>query len=429
MTQNKSEIKNSVVGIDLGSLNTKVAAVERGVVDIITNQANLRQTPSLVGYGPNERLIGEAGNSKIKSNLNNSVVAPQRYLGLQQSEYTQQEALYSPCPPKAEENKLTFNVKCQGKQEAMSAEKVTAAFLNKISQIVELNKLNNKYQVVSIPNYLSQSERQAFLDAIKIAKESQGETYGYQLISESTAIGFDYGFYKMNQFPEKEEDAKTVLFIDFGHSKLSIYAMKFTKNYQKVVYEKHLRQMGCKNIDQLMFELYASEFQKQNTNMEISVKESKKATFKLFEQIEKQRRVLSGNLEYDFNIDCLLEDNDFSFTMKREHFEAISQPVFTTIAKFFNEAKEEMTQRGIEVNHIELIGGGSRIPSFIKTVSEAFSIEPSRTLNSSECIARGAALCAAMDSGIFRVKEYISFDVAPLDVYCFWKGEEESIED
>mgnify|MGYP000200446959 CR=1 FL=1 len=80
----------------------------------------------------------------------------------------------------------------------MSAEKVTAAFLNKISQIVELNKLNNKYQVVSIPNYLSQSERQAFLDAIKIAKESQGETYGYQLISESTAIGFDYGFYKMN---------------------------------------------------------------------------------------------------------------------------------------------------------------------------------------------------------------------------------------
>jgi hypothetical protein len=28
--------------------------------------------------------------------------------------------------------------------------------------------------------------------------------------------------------------------------------MKFTKNYQKVIYEKHLRQLGCKYFDQLM---------------------------------------------------------------------------------------------------------------------------------------------------------------------------------
>ena len=57
----------------------------------------------------------------------------------------------------------------------------------------------------------------------------------------------------MKDFPEKEEDAPVVLFVDFGHSKLSLYAMKFTKNYQKVIYEKHLRQLGCKNIDKLMF--------------------------------------------------------------------------------------------------------------------------------------------------------------------------------
>ena len=47
-----SDLKTSVIGIDLGALNTKIAAVEKGVVDIITNEANLRQTPSVVGYGP-----------------------------------------------------------------------------------------------------------------------------------------------------------------------------------------------------------------------------------------------------------------------------------------------------------------------------------------------------------------------------------------
>lgn len=71
--------------------------------------------------------------------------------------------------------------------------------------------------------------------------------------------------------------------------------MKFTKNYQKVIYEKHLRQLGCKNIDQLMFNFYAELFEKANPNMELSVMESKKAVLKLFENIEKQRKVLSGN--------------------------------------------------------------------------------------------------------------------------------------
>lgn len=88
---------------------------------------------------------------------------------------------------------------------------------------------------------------------MKIARDSLKGEYGFNLITESTAIGFDYGFYKQNNFPEKEEEAPVVLFADFGHSKLSLYAMKFTKKYQKVIFESHMPLMGCKNIDQLMF--------------------------------------------------------------------------------------------------------------------------------------------------------------------------------
>lgn len=36
--------------------------------------------------------------------------------------------------------------------------------------------------------------------------------------------------------------------------------------------------------------------------------ESKKAVLKLLENIEKQRKVLSGNVDHDLNIECLLED-------------------------------------------------------------------------------------------------------------------------
>lgn len=39
---NQKDFKPSVVGVDLGSRFTKIAAVEKGTVDIITNEANLR---------------------------------------------------------------------------------------------------------------------------------------------------------------------------------------------------------------------------------------------------------------------------------------------------------------------------------------------------------------------------------------------------
>ncbi len=81
-TKTSSDLKTSVVGVDFGSAFTKISAVDKGVVDIITNEANLRQTPTIVGYGNNERLIGEAAQVKIKSNLNNSILAPQRTLAI-----------------------------------------------------------------------------------------------------------------------------------------------------------------------------------------------------------------------------------------------------------------------------------------------------------------------------------------------------------
>ena len=36
-TKNISDLKPSVIGVDLGSYFTKIAAVDRGVVDVITN--------------------------------------------------------------------------------------------------------------------------------------------------------------------------------------------------------------------------------------------------------------------------------------------------------------------------------------------------------------------------------------------------------
>jgi molecular chaperone DnaK (HSP70) len=63
-----------------------------------------------------------------------------------------------------------------------------------------------------------------------------------------------------------------------------------------------------------------------------------------------------------------------------------------------------------------LIGGGTRIPIIINTLNEVFNMEPSRTINSSECAAKGAALISAMNSSIFKVHQYAFFNVNSYDV-------------
>ena len=80
MNQNKTT--PTVIGIDIGAHTSKIAAVQRGAIEIITNEANFRETPSIVGYGQAERKIGQSGNVKLKSNFKNTIVSPMRYLSL-----------------------------------------------------------------------------------------------------------------------------------------------------------------------------------------------------------------------------------------------------------------------------------------------------------------------------------------------------------
>ena len=87
-----------------------------------------------------------------------------------------------------------------------------------------------------------------------------------------------------------------------------------------------------------------------------------------------------------------------------------------------------MEQFGLVVSTIELIGGGSRIPAFIRGINEAFKMEPSRTLNSNECIARGAGLFSAMNSGLFRMQPYHSFEQSLESIICQWKEEGKEME-
>ena len=96
-----------------------------------------------------------------------------------------------------------------------------AAYFNKMKLTFEKNGFESKDVVVAVPPYLTQNERKAYLNAAKIA-----ELNVVKLINDSTAISLDYGMFRMG---ELTENPRNVLFIDFGHSKLSVFCCSFTK--------------------------------------------------------------------------------------------------------------------------------------------------------------------------------------------------------
>ena len=407
-----NQLTNVPVGIDLGSWTSKVAVAKRGGVEVITNEANFRETPVVVGYGPAERQIGEAGNIKMKSNFRDTVTYPTRFVGLG-SEYPFLRAEKRFCPGRCinKDDKIAFEVKYQGQQETLYPQQVLAAYLNKLKHILAVNKFENKSGVVAVPTYFTQQERKAVFEAARIA-----EFNIVRLINESTAIALDYGMFRKKDLDSK--NARNVLLIDFGHSKLSVSACSFLDSEMTVLEQEHCRHLGCRDIDYNLYEFYKGVFEKSSGGLDLS--ENRKSTLKLMESIEKQRKVLSGNQESDMNLEYLMEDEDLHYTMKREQFEKLAEPIFAQVAEALNKVKASLDKKGIKLHSIELVGGGTRIPAFVQMVKSVFAMDPSRTLNSSESVARGCALMAAIKSPLFRVPDYILNERVYYGVKFFW---------
>lgn len=250
---------------------------------------------------------------------------------------------------------------------------------------------------MSVPSYYTQIERKSLLDAAKIA-----ELHVTRLINECTAVALDYGMFRKNDL--HATNARNVLFIDFGHSKLSAFVCSFTKDKMTTLAQCHERNLGCRDIDYILLQFYKNVFEKSSGGLDVF--ESRKAVVKLMENIEKQRKILSANSEHTMNLEYLMEENDLNYNLKREEFEKLAEPVLQKAEQLFEKIKAEINEKKIVVHGIEMVGGGTRIPAFIKIIEKVFKSEPSRTLNSSESIARGCALMAAMKSPLFKVAEY-----------------------
>ncbi|KAJ7198776.1 heat shock protein 70 family [Mycena pura] len=407
----------AVVGIDFGSLHSKIGVARHRGIDIITNEVSNRATPSLVAFGPKQRSIGESAKTQETSNFKNTIGSLKRLIGRTLGDPDVQEIEKKFINANLVDVRGTVGVEALqvnyvGEKQSFSATQLVAMYFGKLRDIaaVEL-KTGVTDVVIAVPGWYTDIQRQALLDAAAIAGLNP-----LRLINDTTAVALGYGITK-SDLPEAE-NPRNVVFVDVGHSSLSTAVIAFSKGQLVVKSAAYDRNIGGRDIDYALVNHFAEEFK---SKYKIDVKSNPRATFRLAAGCEKLKKVLSANADAPINVESIMNDVDAASKLSRETMEGLISSVLDRIVAPIQRVLADSGLSLDQIDAIELVGGSTRVPAVRARIQEVFPGKVlSTTLNQDEAIARGATFCCAMLSPVFRVREFHIQDATHYPIKVQW---------
>ncbi|KAI0338231.1 heat shock protein [Trametopsis cervina] len=405
----------AVVGVDFGSLHSKIGVARHRGIDIIVNEVSNRQTPSLVSFGFKQRSLGESAKTLEISNFRNTIGSLKRLIGrtISDPEIEQVEKKFTHATLVDVGGSVGAQVTYLGEKHTFSATQLTGAYFGKLRDIAA-NELKTGVSdvVIAIPGWYTDSQRRAVLDAAQIANLNV-----LRLINDTTAVALGYGITK-SDLPEAESP-RHVVFVDVGHSSLSVAVVAFSKGQLTVKATAYDRHVGGRDIDFVLVKHFAEEFK---TKYKIDVLSNPKAMFRLAAGCDKVKKVLSANAEAPLNVESIMNDIDASSRLTREAYEELLTPLLERIPAPIQQALEESGLTLDQIDAIELVGGGTRIPAVRAKIQSVFTGKTlSTTLNQDEAAARGATFACAMLSPTFRVRDFAIHDITHYSLKVKWE--------
>ncbi|KAF7872332.1 hypothetical protein EAF04_003255 [Stromatinia cepivora] len=404
----------SVVGVDFGTLNTVIAVARNRGVDVITNEVSNRATPSLVGFGPKSRYLGEPAKTQEISNLKNTVGSLKRLAGrsLKDPDVALEQD-YVSAPLVDLNGQVGAEVTYLGKKERYTATQLVAMYLSKIKHTASVElKLPVSDMVMSVPAWFTDVQRRSLMDAAEIAGVKL-----LRLMNDTTAAALGYGITKLD-LPGPEEKPRRVAFIDIGHSNYTASIVEFRKGELTVKSTAYDRHFGGRDFDKALVEHFALEFKEK---YKIDIKSNPKAMVRVAAGAEKLKKILSANAMAPLNIESLMNDVDVSAMLKREELEALVEPLLSRVHVPLEQALADAGLKVEDIDIIELVGGCTRVPALKERIQKFFGKSLSFTLNQDEAIARGCAFSCAILSPVFRVRDFAIHDIVNYPIEFTWE--------
>eukprot|EP00833_Pecoramyces_ruminatium_P013900 jgi/Orpsp1_1/1187932/evm.model.d7180000061247.1 len=383
-----TKTKTCAIGIDLGTSYSCVGIWEKNHVEILENNLGNRKTPSYIAFNNNEWIVGETALNKIGMNPKYTIFGIKRLMGLTIDDYFNKKYYY-PFEIKYQKNhkKPLIPVKVKEKYIYFTPEEFSSMILSKMKETAE-NYLGQPITdvVITVPAYFKDSQRQATIDAGKIAGLNV-----LQIINEPTAAAITYCFNK------KVQNEENIIIADFGGGTYDVSLININNGSITVKATAGDSHFGGEDFNNRLICYFIEEFRKKYKK---DISNNPKSLVRLRKECEKAKCILSSLDEATIEIDCLYEDIDFYSKITRSCFEKICSDLFKKVDKPIEIVLKEAKLNKKKINEIILIGGSTRIPKVREIVSSFFNGKRiNKTLNVDEAVAYGAAIQAFILSG------------------------------
>ena len=369
-----------IIGIDLGTSNSEAAVMLGGKPTIIPSAEGAtvagKMFPSYVAFSADgQLLVGEPARRQSVSNPEGTVTAAKRQMGT--------DHIY----------------RIYGKE--YTPQQISAFLLQKIKRDAEafLGETITK-AVITVPAYFNDNQRTATKDAGKIAGLDV-----VRLVNEPTAASMAYGLDRGGEYK--------ILVFDLGGGTLDVTIMEFGDGTFTVLATSGDTQLGGTDMDTMIYEWIAAEFQKLEG---IDIRSDKMAINRVKEAAEKAKIELSTVLETEINLPYLSATQagpkHLSLKLGRAKLEQLVEPIIQRCIQPFEQALKDASLKKDDIQKVILVGGPTRMPIVQKFIEDHVGKKMERGIDPMECVATGAAIQGAILGG--EITDMVLLDVTPL---------------
>ena len=372
--------KEVIIGIDLGTTNSEAAHLEGGRPVIIPSAEGStfggKMFPSVVAFTKDgERIVGDPAKRQAVLNPNNTIMHIKRKMGTK--------------------HRVTI------KKKKYSPEEISAMILQKIKTDAEAHLgVDIEKAVITVPAYFNDNQRQATIDAGKIAGLKVE-----RIINEPTAAALAYGLDKEGEY--------TAAVLDLGGGTFDVTIMEMDNGVFDVVSTSGDNTLGGTDMDEALIDYFADIFKEENG---IDLRDDPAAKQRLRDAAEKAKIELSNTLKSTINLPYIWSDSSgpkhLEHDLSRAKLEDIVGSVIAKCEKPIKRAFKDAKMKPGDVDKVILVGGPTRMPVVQKAFEKFVGRKSERGVDPMQCVAMGAAIQAGVLAG--DVKDVVLLDVTPL---------------
>jgi molecular chaperone DnaK len=368
-------VNGPVVGIDLGTTNSEVAAFVDGGVQVL-DDAGETILPSYVGLGPGgQLLVGTSARNQYVAYPERTIKSVKRLMGTDDTVSMGDGVSYSPT-------------------------EVSAMILRALKTRAE-KKLGTAVQraVITVPAYFNDRQRQATRDAGAIAGLDV-----VRILNEPTAAALAYG--------EGRSGASTVLVYDLGGGTFDVSLVRIDRDVTEVLASHGNNRLGGDDFDRLVVDAILA---KLPGDLKRAIEADRRAMSRIVRAAEEARKRLSFEPHTFVREENLVEiggvPRHVEMELHRGELEETILPLLRQTLDSVHRALSDAGKRPRDLDGILLVGGATRTPLVSELLHEATGLVPRQDLHPDLCVALGAAVQAARIEG--HDVERVLVDVSP----------------